>query len=51
MNSHNTGTFGAKQMAWILHTGIVGAVIAPLTFLGGPVMIRAACYTAGIVGG
>lgn len=43
--------FGAKQLAWMLHSGIIGAVIAPLTFLGGPLMIRAACYTAGIVGG
>lgn len=29
----------------------MGAVIAPLTLLGGPLMIRAAWYTAGIVGG
>lgn len=43
--------FGAKQMAWILHSGVIGLVIAPLTLLGGPLMIRAACYTAGVVGG
>ena len=43
--------FGAKQIAWMVHSGIVGAVIAPLTLLGGPLMIRAACYTAGVVGG
>ena len=43
--------FGAKQVAWMVHSGIVGAVIAPLTLLGGPLLIRAACYTAGVVGG
>ena len=42
---------GPKQMAWLLHTGVIGAVIAPLTVLGGPLLIRAAWYTAGIVGG
>lgn len=34
--------FGPKQLAWIVHTGIMGAVIAPMCFLGGPVLIRAA---------
>lgn len=29
----------------------MGAVVAPLTLLGGPLMMRAAWYTAGIVGG
>ena len=43
--------FGAKQLAWLLHSAVVGAVIAPITLLGGPIMIRAACYTAGVVGG
>lgn len=43
--------FGAKQMAWILHSSVIGAVIAPLTLLGGPIMIRAAVYTAGVVAG
>ncbi|XP_056626739.1 growth hormone-inducible transmembrane protein [Triplophysa dalaica] len=40
-----------KHLAWALHAGVMGAVIAPLTLLGGPLMIRAAWYTAGIVGG
>lgn len=40
-----------KHLAWMLHAGVMGAVIAPLTLLGGPLMIRAAWYTAGIVGG
>lgn len=42
--------FGAKQVAWMVHSGIIGAVIAPLTLLGGPIMMRAALYTAGVVG-
>lgn len=29
----------------------MGAVVAPLTILGGPLLLRAAWYTAGIVGG
>lgn len=43
--------FGTKQMAWMLHSGVVGAVIAPLCFLGGPILVRAAWYTVGVVGG
>lgn len=41
---------GAKQLAWAAHCGILGAVVAPLCFIGGPILIRAACYTAGVVG-
>jgi FtsH-binding integral membrane protein len=43
--------FGAKQMAWMVHSAVIGAVVAPLTYLGGALMLRAACYTAGVVGG
>jgi len=43
--------FGSKQLAWMVHSGIVGAVIAPMTLMGGPLVMRAACYTAGVVGG
>ncbi|XP_043261224.1 growth hormone-inducible transmembrane protein-like [Colletes gigas] len=43
--------FGTKQMAWLVHTSIVGAVLAPLYLLGGPLVLRAAWYTAGVVGG
>ncbi|KAF6018560.1 hypothetical protein EB796_023140 [Bugula neritina] len=46
-----TENFGAKQLAWILHSATVGAVIAPLCVLGGPLLTRAAMYTAGVVGG
>ncbi|KAM9325840.1 growth hormone-inducible transmembrane protein [Gastrophryne carolinensis] len=42
---------GAKHLAWALHAGVMGAVVAPLTLLGGPLLVRAAWYTAGIVGG
>ncbi|XP_030059143.1 growth hormone-inducible transmembrane protein [Microcaecilia unicolor] len=40
-----------KHLAWILHAGVLGAVVAPLTLLGGPLLVRAAWYTTGIVGG
>ena len=43
--------FGPKQLAWMLHASVLGAVVAPLTFLGGPLLLRAAVYTAGMVAG
>ena len=43
--------FGAKQLAWLTYGGVMGAVVAPLTMLGGPLLVRAAWYTAGVVGG
>lgn len=43
--------FGAKQLAWMTHSGILGAVLAPMTMMGGPLLIRAAWMTAGVVGG
>lgn len=43
--------FGTKQLAWMAHAAILGGILAPLSFVGGPIMIRAAWYTAGIVGG
>ncbi|EHB00154.1 Growth hormone-inducible transmembrane protein [Heterocephalus glaber] len=42
---------GQKHLTWLLHSGVMGVVVAPLTILGGPLLIRAAWYTAGIVGG
>uniref|UniRef100_A0A8C8VHN0 Growth hormone inducible transmembrane protein n=1 Tax=Pelusios castaneus TaxID=367368 RepID=A0A8C8VHN0_9SAUR len=45
------GNPGAKHLAWMLHAGVMGAVVAPLTLLGGPLLMRAAWYTAGVVGG
>lgn len=43
--------FGKKQLAWMAHCGVMGAVIAPICLLGGPILYRAAFYTAGMVGG
>jgi len=43
--------FGKKQLAWLAYCGVVGTVLAPMCFLGGPILTRAAWYTAGIVGG
>ncbi|KHJ75578.1 hypothetical protein OESDEN_24806, partial [Oesophagostomum dentatum] len=37
-----------KHCAWMLHCGAMGAVLAPMVYLGGPVLMRAAWYTAGI---
>lgn len=42
---------GTKQLAWAAHAAILGAVVAPLCFVGGPILLRAAWYTAGVVGG
>ncbi|XP_053454015.1 growth hormone-inducible transmembrane protein-like [Nycticebus coucang] len=42
---------GPKHLAWVLHSGVMGAVVAPPTILGGPLLIRATWHTAGIVGG
>ncbi|KAI6180633.1 hypothetical protein M3Y98_00741900 [Aphelenchoides besseyi] len=41
----------AKHMAWLAHCGIMGLVLAPLCLAGGPVLLRAAWYTAGLCGG
>ncbi|CAK9830728.1 Growth hormone-inducible transmembrane protein [Anthophora retusa] len=46
-----TEGFGAKQIAWLIHTGTVGAILAPLYLFAGPLVLRAAWYTAGVVGG
>ncbi|KAL3106839.1 hypothetical protein niasHT_010754 [Heterodera trifolii] len=45
------GNSAAKHLAWLAHCGILGAVLAPLCFVGGPALMRAAWYTAGLVGG
>ncbi|XP_034663852.1 growth hormone-inducible transmembrane protein [Drosophila subobscura] len=42
---------GTKHLAWAVHCVILGAVIAPLCFIGGPILSRAALYTGGIAGG
>lgn len=43
--------FGPKQLAWVGHCSLLGMILAPLSMFGGPALIRAATYTAGIVGG
>lgn len=43
--------FGAKQLAWAAHCAILGAVLAPICFVGGPILTRAAVYSAGVIGG
>lgn len=48
---YEQGMFGTKQIAWAVHCGLLGAMVAPLALLGGAVALRAAWYTAGIVGG
>merc|ERR1711953_714957 len=45
------GGLGKKQLAWALHCAVMGAVVAPICLLGGPLLTRAAWYTAGMVGG
>ena len=40
--------FGPKQISLLLHNAVLGATIAPLCFFGGPAVIRAAVYTAGV---
>lgn len=42
---------GAKQMMWLLNCGMLGLAVAPIGALGGAIAIRAAWYTAGIIGG
>ena len=42
---YEPNTFGSKQLAMILHSGILGAFIAPMALLGGPLLVKAAWYT------
>ncbi|XP_017013143.2 growth hormone-inducible transmembrane protein [Drosophila takahashii] len=42
--------FGAKQVAWLAHCAVLGAVLAPMCLLGGPILTKALLYTGGIVG-
>ena len=42
---------GAKQLAWAAHCAVIGFCVAPIAVLGGQIMVRAAWYTAGMVGG
>lgn len=42
---------GAKQGLWALNAAVLGLMVAPVGVLGGAIALRAAWYTAGIVGG
>uniref|UniRef100_A0A0N4ZCY1 Growth hormone-inducible transmembrane protein n=1 Tax=Parastrongyloides trichosuri TaxID=131310 RepID=A0A0N4ZCY1_PARTI len=42
---------GLKHITWLLHTSTLGALLCPLILAGGPVLLKAALYTAGIVAG
>ncbi len=42
---------GLKQFVWLGHSGLLGAILAPMSLMGGQLLIRAAWYTAGVVGG
>ncbi|XP_071830197.1 growth hormone-inducible transmembrane protein-like [Apostichopus japonicus] len=42
---------GLKQLTWLGHSSVIGAFLTPMCFMGGPLLIKAAWYTAGIVGG
>lgn len=35
----------------MVHSSVVGVVIAPICMLGGPLLMRAAMMTGGVVGG
>merc|ERR1719391_1694277 len=42
---------GVKQGLWLLNSAILGLAVAPVGILGGAIAMRAAWYTAGIIGG
>lgn len=48
---YEQGKMNSKTLAWMAHSGLIGAFIAPVALLGGPIVMKAAWYTAGIVGG
>jgi len=40
-----------KHLAWAAHCAVLGAFLAPMCVLGGPAIMRAAWYTAGLCAG
>jgi len=48
---YQPGTVSAKHLLWASNAAVLGLAIAPIGFLGGALAMRAAWYTAGIVGG
>lgn len=47
----DSNSFPTKLLAWAAHCAVMGAILAPLAIVGGPILMRAALYSAGIVGG
>jgi len=43
--------YAAKMASWSVFNIAMGATMAPAFFLGGPLVLRAAVYTGGVVGG
>ncbi|KAL3316491.1 hypothetical protein Ciccas_004868 [Cichlidogyrus casuarinus] len=41
----------AKHATWVLYSASLGAMLAPICLMGGPILTHAALYTGGIVGG
>lgn len=41
--------FGSKQLAWLTHSALIGGIMAPLSVFGGPLLMRAAFITAGVI--
>jgi|ERR1712137_1351890 len=46
-----TPGLGSKQLAWLAHAALLGGVVAPLSLMGGRVIVQAAWTTAGLCGG
>ncbi|XP_065212474.1 growth hormone-inducible transmembrane protein-like [Planococcus citri] len=43
-------TFDMKHVGWLAHSALVGAICAPLAFMGGAAVVRAMWYTAATIG-
>lgn len=39
---YEEGRFTGKHLAWLAHAGLMGGFIAPITLLGGPILVKAA---------
>jgi len=46
-----TPGLGAKQGLWALNCAVMGLAVAPMGIFGGALAVKAAWYTAGVVGG
>ena len=48
---YEANNFGVKQVAWLLHSALLGALLVPISFHGGPLFMKTVCEIVGIVGG